>query len=206
MDPTFHYLRAKAKIHPESGPHMGGQMIPRVALNAIVRAYDLPISGCTDAELDAKLKLYFPNAHAHVHLGVDSQVGARNGFRIPSQDRVGYIQAWATTFTPQLRLNAEKHWRGYVQGWKFAGLVTDPELGAYAARHIVKLLSGSTALGGEPRALGTDLLGPTLQLQLAEIDALITRDGGGIDVDPSSSEASPTASPKKKKARRAHGK
>jgi hypothetical protein len=119
-----------------------------------------------------------PNAHAHVHLGIDSQVGCENGFRIPSQDRRAYLRTWATKFTPQLRLNADKHWRSYLQGWKFAGLVTDPELGAYAARLILKLVK--VGGGGEPRALGTNLIGNNLKLQLAEMDALVVRDGGGI--------------------------
>ena len=82
IDPTFFRLRSNAKIYPESGCHMGGQMVPRLALNAIVRAYDLPDGSCSDAQINAKVKEYLPLAHKHVHLTSDTQVGARNGFMI----------------------------------------------------------------------------------------------------------------------------
>ena len=180
IDPTFFRLRKRAMIYPESGCHMGGQMIPRLALDAIVRAHDLPDDSCSDTQIDAKVKRYFPSAHRHVHLTSDTQVGARNGFQIPSQDRQAYLRTLASKFTKRLRLNADKHWRGYLRGYKFLGLVTDPELGVYTARLIVKLLNGGIAVGGEPRALGPNLLGPNLVLQMAEIDAVVAGDGAGI--------------------------
>mmetsp|Transcript_32484 Transcript_32484/g.85275 ORF Transcript_32484/g.85275 Transcript_32484/m.85275 type:complete len:1051 (-) Transcript_32484:158-3310(-) len=183
IDPTFVRLRSRCSwIHPESGPHMGRQVVPRLALNAICRAYDLPDGAASDATIDAKAKQYIPNAHRHVHLTSDLPVG-RDGwqrFEIPSQDRLAYLRAWATNFTKQLRANAEKHWRQFLRGWNVVGLVTDPELGVFVARHLTKLVTGNAALGGEPSALGSNLLGPNLALQVAEINRLIPADGGAI--------------------------
>ena len=180
IDPTFVRLRSRCTwIHPESGCHMGRQVVPRLALNAICRANDLPDGTATDAVIDAKAKQYIPNAHRHVHLTSD-QPGHRNRFEITSQDRLSYLRDWAVKFTPQLRVNAEKHWRGFLRTWKFACLVTDPELGVFATRHICKMVTGDAELGGEPSALGPDLLGPTLVLQVAEVNRLMAPDGGRI--------------------------
>ena len=137
--------------------------MPRLALNAVCRARDMPTGAATDAAIDAKVKQYFRIAHRHVHLTSATPVGSDGWtrFEIPSQDRLAYLRRFATTFTPRLMYNEKKHWRQFLQGWKVVGLVTDPELGVYVARHLVKLVTGTAELGGEPSELGTNLLGPS---------------------------------------------
>ena len=184
IDPIFTRLRSRCSwIHPESGPHLGRQVVPRLALNAICRAYDLPDSTSSDAVIDAKAMQYIPNAHAHAYEHKDDHLRAAGSwcrFQIPSQDRLAYLRAWATKFTPKLRQNADKHWRPFLQRWKVAGLATDPELGVFVARHLLKLATGDARLGGEPDALPSTLLGPNLDLHVAEINRLMAADGGQI--------------------------
>lgn len=172
IDPTFINLRSKSVIHPKSGPLMGRQDVPRIALNAICRAASMPAPTASDAQLDAALKQYFPNAHKHLHLSPDARPQAAVGgwckFEIPSQDRLQYARSWANLFVPQLQTNAKKHWRQFLQDWKFAGLVTDPEVGAYAARIIYPA-------GGRPKDLGL-----TRTPQLEELDSIATKDGAQI--------------------------
>lgn len=178
MDPLFIRLRSPAKIHPESGPFMGRQIIPKIALDAICRAADMPVANASDAAVEAKVKKYFPNAHTHARLSADVTprgIGGWQRFEIPSQDRQAYFRGVATKFGPALVTNADKHWRPFLQGWKIAGLVTDPEVGAYTARVLVKLLSRSAVSGGEPNALGL-LRTP----QLDEIDKIAISEGGEI--------------------------
>lgn len=179
IDPTFEVLRKRSVLFPESGCFLGRQSIPRIALDAVCRAAAMPGPAATDSQIDAAVKKYFPNAHKHVHLSADSRpsaaVGGWSKFEIPSQDRLAYLRDFATEFVPQLRTNADKHWRPFLQGWKAAALVTDPEVGAYSARVLVKLLSGSAQLGGEPSALG---LANTPQLN--ELDNIARKDGAMI--------------------------
>ena len=183
IDPTFQELRKRSKIHPESGHHLGRQMVPRLALNAICRAYDLPTGADTAAAIDAKAAQYIPNARRHTLLAADRAFVASEGwqrFEILPEDGRSYLLAWASSFTPKLRVNAEKHWRGFLRSWKVAGLVTDPELGVFVARHLTKLVTKDAVLGGEPTALGSNLLGPNLKLQVAEINRLMAADGAEI--------------------------
>lgn len=77
-------------------------------------------------------------------------------------------------------MNASKHWRNYLRGWKVAGLATDPELGAFVARHLFKLLARGRALGGEPSAIPSSLLGPNLSQHVQEINNLMRTDGADI--------------------------
>ena len=75
-------------ICPDSGPHMGRQVVPRLALTAICRAQDLPDATSSIATIDAKLKQYMPNAHKHVHLTSDAPpVGAGGWQRFDSASR-----------------------------------------------------------------------------------------------------------------------
>lgn len=178
IDPTFVSLRSKAIIHPESGCHHGRQMIPRLALNSAVRADAMPLHTAGPARIDAAVKEFFPNAHRHVHLSPDAQpagIGGWQRFEIPSQDRIKYLNDFATKFTPQLRLNVENHWNPFLQTWKIAGLVTDPEVGAYFARLLVEKLSKGSQLGGVPTALGL----PRSPL-LSKLDAIVLAHGNEI--------------------------
>ena len=175
IDPTFVKLRSHSVIHRNSGPFLGRQEVLRIALDAVCRAASMPAEDASDATLDEALKRHFPLAHKHLHLSPSARpaasVGGWSRFEIPSQDRKSYARSWAKTFIPQLKLNAEKHWRQFLQGWKFAGLVTDPEVGLYAARIIYPA-------GGKPSDLKLDR--KKLKPQLDELDRISAKDGAQI--------------------------
>ena len=144
VQPAFYMLKSKSIIKPKSGADFRREHIPKLALEALVLAQDLPQPGASDAVILAKAAKYLPKALKHAQQR-PSEGAARKGFEIYSQDMTAWLRAWAEKFCPQAMQVVTDHWMGFLTAPFLFGLATDPEIGAYFTRALLAAVAPATA-------------------------------------------------------------
>ena len=90
VEPVYFRLKSSSKITPRAGPHFGREAVPRLALEASLRASHLPTLDETPEEREAKVSRMFPLACAHLNAPPPAQ-GAI-GFIISKETKEGLIK------------------------------------------------------------------------------------------------------------------
>jgi hypothetical protein len=144
VQPAFYMLKSKSIIKPKSGADFRREHIPKLALEALVLAEDMPQPGASDAVILAKAAKFLPKALKHAQQR-PSEGAARNGFEIYSQDMKAWLEDWATKFCPQAMQVVTDHWMGFLASPFLFGLATDPEIGAYFTRSLLAAVAPAIA-------------------------------------------------------------
>ena len=144
VQPAFYMLKSKSIIKPKSGADFRREHIPKLALEALVLAQDMPQPGASDAVILAKAATYLPKALKHAQQRPSEGAG-RKGFEIYSQDMTAWLRAWATSFCPQAMKVVSDHWMGFLTAPFLFGLATDPEIGAYFTRALLAAVAPTIA-------------------------------------------------------------
>ena len=172
VQPAFYVLKSKSNIKRKSGADFRREDIPKMALEALVLAEDMPQPDASDAVILAKAATYMPKALKHAQQR-PSEGAARNGFEIYSQDMTMWLRAWAEKFCPQAKQVVKDHWMGFLTAPFLFGLATDPTIGAYFTRALLAVVGGPAP---PPAAELLEAMTPKAAAECKAIDRLLASD------------------------------